>query len=105
MIPLNSVFYQSNLERNLLVTCTDELCAGGDNAIGTQTFGCNQFSIQYSWHAMEGLVNESLVARNLRYFIERANLDVLSSVQLIYDIFGQFMEVSGCLEDLNYNWY
>ncbi|KAL1376706.1 hypothetical protein pipiens_004323 [Culex pipiens pipiens] len=92
LIPLNSVFYQSNLERNLLVTCTDELCAGGDNAIGTQTFGCNQFSIQYSWHAMEGLVNESLVARNLRYFIERANLDVLSSVQLIYDIFGQLME-------------
>ncbi|XP_055525151.1 huntingtin [Wyeomyia smithii] len=92
LIPLNNVFYQPNLERSLLVSAEDNLCCFGDNSIGTRSFGMNQFGIQYAWHNMEGIVNESLVAKNIHYFIEKANLDVMSSVQLMYDIFGQLLE-------------
>ncbi|XP_053685344.1 huntingtin isoform X2 [Sabethes cyaneus] len=97
LIPLNNVFYQPNLERSLAVKADDDLCCFGDNSVGSQTFGMNQFSIRYSWHNMEGVLNESLVAKNLHYFIEKANLDVKSSVQLIYDIFGQLLEESFAL--------
>ncbi|XP_058840102.1 huntingtin-like [Topomyia yanbarensis] len=41
---------------------------------------------------MESVSNESLVAKNVRFFIEKANLDVRSSMQLLYDIFGQLLE-------------
>lgn len=93
LIPSNSVFYQPNLERNLLVATKDEGQCLGDSAIGTESFGANQFAVCYSWQTMESTDNESLVAKNIKYFIEKANLDVKSSVQLIYDLFEQMIEV------------
>lgn len=93
LIPSNSVFYQPNLERKLRVAINDESVYTNDNVIGTDTFSTNQFSIYYSWQTMESAENESLGAKNLRYFIEKANLDVMSSVQLIYGIFEQMAEV------------
>ncbi|XP_062702131.1 huntingtin [Aedes albopictus] len=92
LIPSNSVFYQPNLERKLRVAINDENVCTNDNVIGTDTFSTNQFSIYYSWQTMESAENECLGAKNLRYFIEKANLDVMSSVQLIYGIFEQMIE-------------
>lgn len=71
----------------------DEGMYFGDCAIGTETFGANQFAVGYSWQTMECTDNEYLVAKNIKYFIEKANLDVKSSMQLIYDLFEQMLEV------------
>ncbi|XP_058457032.1 huntingtin [Malaya genurostris] len=92
LIPSNNVFYQPNLERSLRVPDVDERCPNGDSSIGTESFAMNQFSIRYAWHTMESVTNESLVAKNVHYFIEKANLDVRSSIQLLYDIFEQLLE-------------
>ncbi|XP_058837591.1 huntingtin [Topomyia yanbarensis] len=43
LIPSNNIFYQPNLERNLRIATVDERCSGGDNSIGTESFGMNQF--------------------------------------------------------------
>lgn len=92
LIPSNNIFYQPNLERNLLSVTKDECQCLGDNLIGTNSFAANQFSVCYSWQTMESTDNEYLVAKNLKYFIEKANLDVKSSVQLIYDLLEQMIE-------------
>ncbi|XP_062536055.1 huntingtin [Armigeres subalbatus] len=92
LIPSNSVFYQPNLERKLSVSTNDDGLWTNDNVIGTNAFLANQFSIYFAWQTLESSENESLVYKNLKYFIEKANLDVTSSVQLIYGILEQMIE-------------
>ncbi|EAT43315.1 AAEL005242-PA, partial [Aedes aegypti] len=74
------------------MSTNDDGLLTNNNMIGTETFSANQFSIYYSWQTMECSENESLTSKNLKYFIEKANLDVMSSVQLIYGIFEQMIE-------------
>ncbi|XP_055624615.1 huntingtin [Toxorhynchites rutilus septentrionalis] len=92
-IPTNGIFYQPNLERTLQAPTTgDSMSCGADSAIGTAIFAVNQYSVRYSWQALEGMPSESLTAKNLNYFIEKTNLDVMSSVQLFYDVLAQLLE-------------
>ncbi|XP_055610862.1 huntingtin isoform X2 [Uranotaenia lowii] len=100
LIPLSNVFYQPNLERRLIVTTTADnrqLLLETDSCIGTVSFGWNQFAIRHSWELMEFVPEPSLEVRNLRYFVEKANLDVTSSVQLIHNVLGQLLEENSFL--------
>uniref|UniRef100_A0AAG5CW14 Huntingtin n=1 Tax=Anopheles atroparvus TaxID=41427 RepID=A0AAG5CW14_ANOAO len=105
-IPLSNVFYQPNLERRLLITVTDDLHSTDDSSVGTVRFDRNQLSLDYFWEIIERTIDqgasiaapvasgtrESLVVRNRRYFVEKINIDVTSSMQLIYDVLKQLIE-------------
>ncbi|KFB36381.1 AGAP003681-PA-like protein [Anopheles sinensis] len=102
-IPLSNVFYQPNLERRLVITVSDDLHSTDDSSVGTVRFDRNQLSLDYFWEIIESTINqgqgstgsspgESLVVRNRRYFVEKMNIDVTSSMQLIYDVLKQLIE-------------
>uniref|UniRef100_A0A182SEX2 Huntingtin n=1 Tax=Anopheles maculatus TaxID=74869 RepID=A0A182SEX2_9DIPT len=100
-IPLSNVFYQPNLERHLLITGADDQYALDDSSVGTVGFDQNQLSLEYFWEIIERTVDqsgcntmsvESLVVRNKRYFVEKINIDIASSLQLIYDVLKQLIE-------------
>lgn len=90
-LPEPIVFYQSNLE----------FCLSGDqlhhdNLIGTHKFKSNQFELNSIWQIVEeqNLANSKYVPiKNINYFIEKAGIDLKSSVQLIFDVYSQLIEV------------
>uniref|UniRef100_A0A182YG60 Uncharacterized protein n=1 Tax=Anopheles stephensi TaxID=30069 RepID=A0A182YG60_ANOST len=100
-IPLSNVFYQPNLERHLLVANADDQYALDDSSVGTVGFDHNQLSLEYFWEIIERTSDqsgcnttsvESLAVRNKRYFVEKINIDITSSLQLIYDVLKQLIE-------------
>ncbi|XP_049538102.1 huntingtin [Anopheles darlingi] len=99
LIPLSNVFYQPNLERRLMITVIDDLHSTGDSSVGTIRFDRNQLALKHFWEIMERS-NESdgrttaasLSVRNWQYFVEKINIDVTSSMQLIYGVLEQLLE-------------
>ncbi|XP_052866006.1 huntingtin [Anopheles cruzii] len=100
LIPLSNVFYQSNMERRLMTTITDDIHATGDSSVGTVRFDRNQLALTYFWEIMERTIDngsgsalaESRTVRNRKYFVEKINIDVTSSMQLIYGVLEQMIE-------------
>lgn len=91
-LPGPNVFYQSNLERSL---AGDE--TRYDNLIGTHKFTSNQFELNSIWQIVEeqNLANSKYIPiKNINYFVEKSGVDLRSSVQLIFDVCTQMMEVS-----------
>ncbi|XP_050082071.1 huntingtin [Anopheles aquasalis] len=99
LIPLSNVFYQPNLERRLMITVMDDLHSTGDSSVGTMRFDRNQLALKHFWEIIERS-NEtdgrstaaSLSVRNWQYFVEKINIDVNSSMQLIYGVLEQLLE-------------
>uniref|UniRef100_A0A2M4B803 Huntingtin n=2 Tax=Anopheles marajoara TaxID=58244 RepID=A0A2M4B803_9DIPT len=99
LIPLSNVFYQPNLERRLMITVMDDLHSTGDSSVGTVRFDRNQLALKHFWEIIERS-NEtdgrstavSLSVRNWQYFVEKINIDVTSSMQLIYGVLEQLLE-------------
>uniref|UniRef100_A0A2M4A9U2 Huntingtin n=1 Tax=Anopheles triannulatus TaxID=58253 RepID=A0A2M4A9U2_9DIPT len=99
LIPLSNVFYQPNLERRLMITVIDDLHSTGDSSVGTIRFDRNQLALKHFWEIMERS-NESdgrstavsLSVRNWQYFVEKINIDVNSSMQLIYGVLEQLLD-------------
>lgn len=83
-----NVFYQPNLEQ-ISIKCRN-------NSIGMQSFGMNQFALNYTWQLVEtnNVVSGSgsCLSRNINYLIEKSGVDFKSALQLIYDIMTQMIE-------------
>ena len=83
-----NVFYQPNLEQ-INIKCRN-------NSIGMQSFGMNQFALNYSWQLVEtnNVVcgSGSCLSRNINYLIVKSGVDFKSALQLIYDIMTQMIE-------------
>lgn len=85
-----------NLERKL-TGCNGSKYSSCDNIIGSNTFAPNQCELNVIWHIIEGQsfasheLNVSL--KNMRYFLEKSTVDMNSSVQVIFDVFTQLIEV------------
>lgn len=83
-----------NLERNLIGF---NGYSRRDQIIGSSTFAPNQFDLNVIWHVIEEQpfasheMNVSL--KNMRYFLENSTVDLNSSVQVIFDVFTQLLEV------------
>lgn len=89
-LPEPIVFYLSNLERNL----TGNI----DNIIGSHTFLPNQCELNVIWHIIEeqqfSTVASNVSLKNMHFFIDKSVIDVKSSVQVIFDVFTQLLEVN-----------
>lgn len=85
-----------NLERNLS-GFNGRKHSSCDNIIGSNTFEPNQYELNIVWHIIEEQsfasheMNVSL--KNMRYFLDKSSVDMNSSVQVIFDVFTQLIEV------------
>ncbi|CAO1418775.1 unnamed protein product [Diamesa serratosioi] len=83
-----NVFYQPNLEQ-ISVKCRN-------SSIGMQSFGMNQFALNYTWQLVEtnnvASDSGSCLSRNINYLIDKSGVDFKSALQLIYDIMTQMIE-------------
>lgn len=90
------IFYMPNLERNLS-EFNGPKNSIGDNIIGSNSFAPSQCELNVIWHIIEEqqfathVLNVSL--KNMRYFLENSSVDMNSSVQVIFDVFTQLIEV------------
>lgn len=93
-----SVFYQSNLER-----CLKGHLADGkrltDNSIGTETLASNQYELNTIWHIIEeqqfsNTSNDYVSLKNTQYFLEQSSIDLKSSLQIIFDVLTQVIQVN-----------
>lgn len=90
------IFYMPNLERNL-TRFNGSKHSSCDNIIGSKRFAPNQCELNVIWHIIEEQpfasheLNVSL--RNMRYFLDKSTVDMNSSVQVIFDVFTQLIEV------------
>jgi hypothetical protein len=65
-----------------------------NNVIGTNEFLYNQFGMKYFWQQIEDKIDvKDVTLINSKFFVEKIGIDIKSSVQLIYDIFTQMIEV------------
>lgn len=72
--------------------------SAGNSLNGTVNFLSNQFELNYIWHKIEELDTpvQDVAVRNEMMYLERSGVDLRSSVQLIYDVFSQQIEVNHC---------
>lgn len=87
LIPNSNIFYQPNLERKLSNNLLE------DNIIGSNYFRPNQFSMNYFWQIVEdNSVITNISIKSSRFLIEKIGIDLKSSIQLIYDVFGMMID-------------
>ncbi|XP_030371655.1 uncharacterized protein LOC115621948 [Scaptodrosophila lebanonensis] len=106
-----NVFYQPNLERQLMQ----------DNVIGTRNFAANQYDLNFCWALMDvqalpapstpnasedadrelgrtdypwssGNVHTDTAMRNYYHFTQLSGIDIRSTTQLVYDMLQQMIE-------------
>jgi hypothetical protein len=108
LLPPPNLFHLSNAERKVVtindgVPSTTGLRWGtsrswtttNNNVIGTNDFLYNQFGMKYFWQQIEDKIDvKDVTLINSKFFIEKIGIDIKSSVQLIYDIFTQMIEVT-----------
>lgn len=88
LIPNSNIFYQPNLERKLSNNLLE------DNIIGSNYFRPNQFSMNYFWQIVEdNSVITNISIKSSKFLIDKIGIDLKSSIQLIYDVFGMMIEV------------
>lgn len=111
------LFNQPNLERSVR----------SDRGHGTGRFGANQIDIATTWQRIEDESSASMGAdgdgvaspplplpsqlqladvrvRNHRQWLAESGVDVQSSVQMMFDIFAQTIEVSGERQRVRHYW-
>jgi hypothetical protein len=101
LLPPPNLFHLSNAERTV-VTINDGVTGmrrasncTNNNVIGTNDFLYNQFGMKYFWQQIEDKIDvKDVTLINSKFFIEKIGIDIKSSVQLIYDIFTQMIEVT-----------
>lgn len=88
LLPGANIFSLPNLERTLSVTRSD-------NIISTRKFLSNQMEMNFTWQIIEETSEKqtTVCLKNSRHFIAQSGIDLKSSVQLIFDVFAQLIEV------------
>lgn len=87
LLPGANIFSLPNLERTLSTR--------SDNIISTRKFLANQMEMNFTWQIIEETSEKqtTVCLKNSRYFIAQSGIDLKSSVQLIFDVFAQLIEV------------
>lgn len=85
LAPFSNAFLLPNLERTDRRTST----------ISTTKCLPNQIDLTYLWQIIEDVPEppKSSQQKNARHILEQSGIDLKSSVQLIFDVFSQLMEV------------
>lgn len=88
LLPLPNAFYQTNGERSLM--------AAGENMIGFDRFLTSQMEMKCIWQYVEEVArrHSDVSVKNAEYFVAQSGVDFKSSVQLIFDVYSQLIEVS-----------
>lgn len=92
LIPNRTVFNVTNIER-----ITEDNKTRID--VGSLSFNSNQFDLNYVWSIIEckaQMLKDVLMINGVNV-IEQSGIDRKSSIQLIFDVFSQIIEVSYCL--------
>lgn len=88
LLPGPNIFTLPNLERTLSTPRSD-------NIISTRKFLANQMEMNFTWQIIEETSEKqtTVCLKNSRYFIAQSGIDLKSSVQLIFELFEQLIEV------------
>lgn len=86
-LPDSNVFYLPNGEHIRF--------RSNDDTTSTSQFSKSQLDLNCVWQIVEEMDEKkiNLSLRNSRYLIESSEIDLKSSLQLIFDVFGQVIEV------------
>lgn len=89
-LPDSNVFYLPNGEHIGF--------RSSDNITSTKQFSKCQLDLNCVWQVVEEMDEKkiNLSLRNSLYLIESSEIDLKSSLQLIFDVFGQLIEVGLC---------
>lgn len=87
LLPTPNLFYQPNLERKLAHKWHDDI-------IGSTKFQSNQMEMNCVWQIIEESSDiYEISLKNMYFYLEKMGIDLKSSVQLIFDVFSQLIEV------------
>ncbi len=86
----NSAFNDLNLEKVKF--------GAKNSSILTESFGRNQFNLDFVWQQSEEGAGSSLMKENMSFLLGRTGIDMESFMHLIYDVCTELMKVSVFLE-------
>lgn len=87
LLPTPNLFYLPNFERKLVGKHHDDI-------IGTGKFQPNQMELNCIWQTVEeSSTVYDVPLKNMQYSIGVSEIDLRSSVQLIFDVFSQIIDV------------